>query len=401
MSPVPPHAGSHHLESSFGAVAAPTKASERAPRRKRTGVILTVVGVLVVGAACAGVQWAANLGYDDALIAFEDTVDEAESGQSQLAGALTILTETTDAAAIVIDADSGTLMDSAAKDAFASGVEAAMDAETAASPLIEEELPEAADKQSWAWELFGQTAQLNTYRDDAEEKLEEFDSTAATITEKSDAVQETGTAAVLSAAEAAGSFEAAHVSARNVDILSLRDAAEHLSGSTTLDAPTADVYARLETSAAAMLASEQAELAEKQGPLYDSRIQIEAFARELAPGVLLDFDWSPLVNGYGEADSMGGYATWWYADPGYATIELSNSVAQYWPGDRSKALVAHEVGHAISVKCEGMYDDSTQENIEAWATAWAISMGFHDPANGTSAYGAPPQSMIDAAAGCR
>ncbi len=363
--------------------------------------MVTVLGVVTIGAACAGVQWTANVGYDDALIAFEDAAQDAESGQTELAGALAALTETTDAAAIVIGADSGVLMDLSAKEAFIASIDQATDAETEGSTLTAKKLPEPADKPSWAWELFGQTAQLNADRDDAEEMLESFESTRDTIGEASGAVQETGTASVLSAADAAGAFEAAHVSARNLDILSLRDAAEELAGAVTLDATTADAYVRLETSAASMLASEQAELAEKQGPLYDARIQIEAFARGLAPGVLLGFDWSPLVNGYGEADSMGGYATWWYADPGYATIELSNSVAQYWPGDRSKALVAHEVGHAISVKCEGMYDDSTQENIENWATAWAISMGFHDVANGTSAYGAPPQSMIDAAAGCR
>ncbi len=401
MSPIPPLAGSHHLDSSFGAVTASATASDPPLRRKRTGLMVTVLGVVTIGAACAGVQWTANVGYDDALIAFEDAAQDAESGQTELAGALAALTETTDAAAIVIGADSGVLMDLSAKEAFIASIDQATDAETEGSTLTAKKLPEPADKPSWAWELFGQTAQLNADRDDAEEMLESFESTRDTIGEASGAVQETGTASVLSAADAAGAFEAAHVSARNLDILSLRDAAEELAGAVTLDATTADAYVRLETSAASMLASEQAELAEKQGPLYDARIQIEAFARGLAPGVLLDFDWSPLVNGYGEADSMGGYATWWYADPGYATIELSNSVAQYWPGDRSKALVAHEVGHAISVKCEGMYDDSTQENIENWATAWAISMGFHDVANGTSAYGAPPQSMIDAAAGCR
>jgi hypothetical protein len=147
--------------------------------------------------------------------------------------------------------------------------------------------------------------------------------------------------------------------------------------------------------------SEQAELAEKAGPLQTARLEIEAFARGLAPGVLLEFDWAPIVNGFGTDGGMGGYATWWYADPGYATIELSNSVAEQWPSYRSQSLVAHEVGHAISVKCEGAYDDSTQASIEAWATAWAISMGFTDDANGTWAYGPPAQPLIDAAAGCR
>lgn len=401
MSPVSPLAGGHDLESSVGGIVVPESASARARRRGHRGPVLVVIGVVVVGLMCAGVQWTANVGYDDALIAFEDAVDDAESAQAGLADALSALAQTTDAAATVIDADSGTLMDASAKEQFATAVEQASDAETEAVALIGEALPQPAEKPSWAWELFGETGRLNVDRDEVDEKVEQIGSASETIDETSDAVHETGAAAVLSAAAAADSFEAAHVSARNRDILSLRDAAEQLSGAEALDATTADAYVELEASAAAMLASEQAEIAEKQGPLYETRLQIEAFARELAPGVLLDFDWSALVNGYGEADSMGGYATWWYGDPGYATIELSNSVAEYWPSDRSQALVAHEVGHAISVKCEGMYDDSDENTIEAWATAWAISMGFHNEANGTSAYGAPPQSMIDLAAGCR
>ncbi|WP_194419862.1 hypothetical protein [Microbacterium abyssi] len=399
-SPVPP-SGGHQIEPAFGAVAELGPAPEPKPHRRRTGLILTLLGVLLIGAACAGTQWAANVGYDDALVAFEDAEDDAEVSQAELERALLALTETTEVATTVAETDSGTLMDAASKEPFAAALSEAEAAETEAVALVDDELPEATDKPDWAWELFGATSELNADRDELAEDEDEFDDTRSTVTTASDAVNETGTAAILSAAEAAGAFEAAHVSARNTDIIAMRRAAERVSGATALDATAAEAYAELESAAEQMLASEQAELAEKQGPLHDARVEIEAFARDLAPGVLLDFDWSPLVNGYGEADSMGGYATWWYGDPGYANLELSNSVAQYWPGDRSKALVAHEVGHAISVKCEGMYDDTDQGTIEAWATAWAIGMGFHDAANGTSAYGAPPQSLIDAAAACR
>ena len=117
--------------------------------------------------------------------------------------------------------------------------------------------------------------------------------------------------------------------------------------------------------------------------------------------MLIEFDWSPVVNGAGYGGSMGGLTTWWWDEPDRALIELSDSVAAQWPAERSRALVAHEVGHAISVKCEGMYDASTQDSIEKWATAWAIGMGFSDDANGVSAYGYPPQSYIDAALACR
>lgn len=399
-SPVPP-SGGHQIESAFGAAAEPAAASERKPRRRRTGLILTVLGVLVIGAACAGTQWAANVGYDDALVDFEDAADDAQASQGELEHARLALVDATDVATVVTEADSGNLMDAAAKEQFTGALSEAAAAQTEAAELVEERLPEATEKPSWAWELFGATAELNADRDELTSDQDEFDDARAATTGAADAVNTTGTAAILSAAEAADAFESAHVSARNTDIIALRRAAERLSSAAALDATAAEAYTELESAAAQMLSSEQAELAEKQGPLYDARIEIEAFARDLAPGVLLDFDWSSLVNGYGESDSMGGYATWWYGEPGYANIELSNSVAQYWPGDRSRALVAHEVGHAISVKCEGMYDDTDQGTIEAWATAWAIGMGFHDAANGTSAYGAPPQSLIDAAAECR
>lgn len=263
-------------------------------------------------------------------------------------------------------------------------------------------MPQSDEKPSWAWELFGETTQLNSDREAAGDLAADRDVASEAAVDAAGTISEAGLAAVASAADAATGFEAAHISARNLDIIALRTAAEKLQQSeSTLDETTASSYTDLENAASQMLTSEQAEIAEKGGPLYNARLEIEAFARALAPGVLLDFDWSELVGGYGYADSMGGYATWWYGDPGYATIELSNSVAAYWPGARSEALVAHEVGHTMSIKCKGMYDDSTQENVEAWATAWAISMGYTDIANGTSAYGAPPQSLIDAAAGCR
>lgn len=401
MAPNPP--GGHEFGASLGGAVKPPSASPspHRPRRRLTGLVLAGAGVVVFGAVVAGAHWGANVAYDDALTAFDETVGAAEAEQTRLGDAAASLAETTAAAATIADAETGTLMDARAKDAFTTAVDQAMDAASEATALTEQNLPRAEGKPEWTWELFAEAAQLGADRDAAAAQLERFDSASADTASAAELVDETGAAAVLSAADAAETFEAAHVSARNRDIIALRHAADGLRGAAVLDATTADAYIDLESAAAAMLASEQAELSEKQGPLFDARVQIEAFARELAPDVLIDFDWSDYVGGYGEGDSMGGYATWWYGDPGYSTIELSNSVAALWPSERSRALVAHEVGHAISVKCEGMYDDTTQESIEAWATAWAISMGFTDAANGTSAYGTPPQALIDAAAGCR
>lgn len=394
--------GGHLLPADVGGLGAVLPPPPTGRRVRRRPIIATAIGIVVVGLACAGVQVAANLGYDDALVAFDDAADEARSSGSTVSTDITALQVTTDAGTAVATLDSGTFIDAESKADLTAALETATSTLSAANEVVAETLPTAGEKPTWAWELFGESGQLNEDREFAEDLTEDLETAEADLAASETVMQETGAVSLTAAADAAAAFEAAHRSARNLDIIALRTAADQVRATApVLDGSASSAFSELESAAAAMLVSERAELAEKAGPLQPARLEIEAFARALAPGVLLEFDWSALVNGFGYADSMGGYATWWYADPGYATIELSNSVAEQWPNDRSKALIAHEVGHAISVKCEGMYDDSSQENIEAWATAWAISMGYRDDANGTWAYGAPSQSLIDAAAGCR
>lgn len=400
LSPAPPQ-GSHHLAASFGGTSIPQDAPHRTPRRKRSGVLLAVLAAVVAFVACIGVQWSANVAYDGALESFEDAVSQAASAQSQLEQSTDALSEAASAASTIAAADTGLLMDPAAKEILTAALTEATDVGASASELVGETLPKADEKPAWAWELFGETTELNAESTAVSAQRSAFESARTSAEEAAEAVSEASVSAVVSAAHAADAFEAAHVSARNLDILTLRRIAASLTDVEALDSSVADGYEQLEAAAAAMLGSEQAEIDEKYGALFEARIAAEEFARGLAPGVLLDFDWSPYVNGYGDGGGMGGLATWWYGDPGYATIELSNSVADLWPSSRSQALIAHEVGHAISVKCEGMYDDSSSESIEAWATAWAISQGFTDDANGTSAYGPPPQELVGVAAGCR
>ncbi|MGP6178063.1 hypothetical protein ACTU6U_12300 [Microbacterium sp. A196] len=400
MSPAPSHGG-HHLAPTFGGTVISHAASQRTPRRRRTGVVLAVLGAVVICVACIGTQWGANVAYDDARESFRDAVVQTATSQNELEQDMAALMAMTDAASTIAAADTGTLMDPGAKEVLAAALTDAADAEASTSALLDETLPTAEEKPTWAWELFGEAAELNDEREAASGLRSEFESARTVADDAAETVNDAGTSAILSATDAAGAFEAAHIAARNLDILALRNTAAELAGVEKLDSTVSGTYEQLEAAAAAMLSSEQAEIAEKQGALFEARTQIEAFARGLAPGILLDFDWSAYVNGFGDGDSMGGLATWWYGDPGYATIELSDSVAAHWPGARSQALIAHEVGHAISVKCEGMYDDSNPQSIEAWATAWAISQGFTDIANGTSAYGPPPQELVAVAAGCR
>ncbi|WP_243225937.1 hypothetical protein [Microbacterium sp. CIAB417] len=373
----------------------------RQRRRRRRRVIGGVlIGLVLVGAG-AGVQVAAHLGYDVALVAFQDAATVVENDQTDLATDAEQLRMEADAAGDIAAADSGTLMPAEARGSLDAAIAAATPALEDADAAATAAIPTVDSKPMWAWDLFAEkglleeeTAALEGRQDDIAEQRDALSETGATV-------EESAVAAVQAAAAAAADLEAAHVNARNPEIVALRaSAADVTVAVTTLDADAVSRYAQLESAAAALLESEQAELAEKAGPLHDARVEIEAFARSLAPDVLLDFDWSPTVPGY-DGPSNGGWTTWWYGDPGYATIALSDYIAESWPASWAKALVAHEVGHAISVKCEAMYDSSNQDTIEEWATAWAIGMGFTDPANGTDVYGAPSSAMIDAAAACR
>ncbi|WP_406245571.1 hypothetical protein ACI7YT_11015 [Microbacterium sp. M] len=387
--------GEHEFPATFSSANAP--APPRPRRRRILWGILTGSLIIAVGAV---VHTAANLHYDDSLVAFQDAGAVAENRQIDLAADADELDAAAAAASDIAAADSGALMPAGTRHELDTAIAAVETTTSDADAATAASFPESGTKPAWTWELFAESARLADDTTALQERTDDFETLSEDVTDAEASVEETALRAAQAAASAASDLEAAHVNARNPEIIAVRTAAEVVAGIAELDDGTATRYAELEAAAAAMLASEQAELAEKAGPLYGPRVEIEAFARSLAPGVLLDFDWSPTVPGY-DGPSNGGWTTWWYGDPGYSTIALSDYIAESWPAEWAKALVAHEVGHAISVKCEAMYDSSDQDTIEAWATAWAISMGFSDRANGTDVYGAPPQSMIDAAANCR
>lgn len=397
--------GGHELTAHFGGTPADSGASarsRRAPRRTRAGLVLGLVGGAAVIAGLAIAQVSASIGYDDAAEKHTDAVAAATDEKTQLRSASSDLRAVADSAELILASENEALVVApGVEDALASAVADAEVAASASDELIATELPATGEKPAWFWELFGTSNRLEHDAGEARELADALRAESADVRGASDAVREDGVALLVSAGEAAPAFEAAHISARNDAVIGLRDAAANALATTTIDENAVSTYAALQTAAAQVVATENEELAEKAGPLMNARLEIEAFARGLAPGVLLEFDWAPIVNGAGYNGSMGGYTTWWWDDPDRSVIQLSNSVAEQWPADRSKALVAHEVGHAISVKCEDMYDSSTQDSIEKWATAWAISMGFTDDANGVWAYGYPPQSYIDAAASCR
>ncbi|GAT73446.1 hypothetical protein MHM582_1940 [Microbacterium sp. HM58-2] len=360
-----------------------------------------IVAAAAVLAAAGAAQLGANLTYDQSARDYVDAAQATSAALAEVRQRDAVLGAGAGFAESLLAGDSGILADRSAAETLRGAIDDAAATSSSADDLLADDIPDAGAKPGWFWELFSEAARLSDARLDVERREDDLDAVAPEIAQAADELDEAGITLLSSAATAAAGFEAAHLSARNDDVIALRDAAAAVADTATIDQVAVDAFTTLEGAAAQVIASEQAELAEKAGPLQAPRLEIEAFARSLAPGVLLEFDWNPIVNGAGANGSMGGLTTWWWDDPDRAVIELSNSVAEQWPSDRSRSLVAHEVGHAISVKCEDLYDSSTQDSIEKWATAWAISMGFTDDANGVWAYGYPPQSYIDAAYGCR
>ncbi|MFF7292851.1 hypothetical protein ACFY9N_10000 [Microbacterium sp. NPDC008134] len=393
----PAPASGHHLPPRFSGGTGPIVQRRSAPKTLLFGIL----GAAVVVGAFTAVHIGANLRFDDAADAYQSARTETVAARTALESEVDALTATTTSADSLLAADTGLLMDGVPLDDLTTAITDAKDLTATAQELTAQEPPRLGEKPGWFWELFGSADLLDAQADDADALRTELDAQLPEVEEADAAMIDAGSTVVTGAAAAVPAFEAGHISAKNLDIIAMRTAADDIAPLTTLDDDAVARFTTLQASAAQVVASEDAEMAEKAGPLLGARLEIEAFARSLAPGVLLEFDWAPIVNGAGDNGSMGGYTTWWWDEPDRSVILLSNSVAEQWPADRSKALVAHEVGHAISVKCEDMYDSSTQDSIEKWATAWAISMGFTDDANGVWAYGYPPESYIAAASGCR
>lgn len=206
---------------------------------------------------------------------------------------------------------------------------------------------------------------------------------------------------LLATRDGAAAVEAANFSAENAPHLAFRSATADLEA-TADDALAESLGAYLEA-AHALEASHAEEIAEKSGPLLERRLAVEGFARSIAGGALLDFDWAATVNGYGSGGSYGGTSYWQSAEGGYATITLSDSVAALWPAAGPQSLVAHEVGHAILSTCTSLFFGTEYESAgeEAWATAWAIGMGYTADGNGESIYGRPTDGLIQLSTQCR
>ncbi|MFB6610477.1 hypothetical protein ACFCVO_09165 [Agromyces sp. NPDC056379] len=371
-------------------------------RRSRATVAWTVLGValfLLLSAAVLAASAIANLRFDAAVVAHRAAVAEAAAAGESAAVVEADVAATGEIAASMLAAPDP-LVDPAAKAALAAAA-TELDTLVAEAPETEFEEPTRpmsrpvwfADLDRASEILTAETERLTTQAADADAYADDL---AAADT----AISDSGAAYVEAIAPVAAAVEAANGSARNVERIEFRNSVEQLASSTW----GYDAAARIDAyvaAAAALQATHAAEEAEKAGPLYDRRVAVEAYARSIAGGVLLEFDWAPIVIGYGDNGSAGGTATWDTWEGGLSTITLSNSIAEQWGDPVMAALVTHEVGHAITSKCYELVGEYANDN-EPWATAWAIGMGHTDPnGNGEWLYGHPSDELIERSKGCR
>ncbi|MDR6867860.1 hypothetical protein J2Y69_002468 [Microbacterium resistens] len=408
LSPHRSEPGGHGLPPRFsdiehGPASIGSRPRRRPSRRARSWVLLSA-GLLIAVVAAGIVQVTASTGYDQARAAFEEIAAEDRTASDELRRSAEEATASARAADEIIAASSGSII--RAEDVTAVGAASALVDEAASASTADatSPVPEAGVKPLFAWDLHAESDRLRTDAAAMEERRGTLAAAHDRLDDASAALVAAGSATLRSAASLVPALEQQFPSARTGDLLALREAGTALESSAgAMNKSAVNAYSAFEASAAQVRASNDAELAEKAGPLQSVRLEVEAYARSIAGGILLDFDWAPLVNGYGGADSIGGLTSWnsGTGSGGFATITLSDSVAEFWPEDSARALVTHEVGHAISAKCWALFDWEDRAANETWATAWAISHGETADANGVWLYGYPPQAVIDTAATCR
>jgi hypothetical protein len=159
----------------------------------------------------------------------------------------------------------------------------------------------------------------------------------------------------------------------------------------------------LATAVAAVRASHAAEVERRAASPV--RAEIEDFARSISHGVEIDFAWAYVVGGYSSDGYYSGTAEFFDDGDGWGLVSLSESIEDAWSWDENaEAVVVHEVGHVQVLRDECATIFTGPEfagDHEAWATAWAIGMGYDLPGAGIEAYGRPSDAQIAAAAECR
>lgn len=260
---------------------------------------------------------------------------------------------------------------------------------TVVKPRVTDDLLDAAASLEEAADLLATTAEERSAR--AEE-----------LTGAADGTETAGELLLTSLPTEAEALIASYGSATNDARIALREVAATLTSPVELSTASATTVSTYVAQAKGLQASHAAEEAEKAGALYERRKVVEDFARSIAGGVMLDFDWAPVVNGFGDRGSHGGTATWNTAHGGFSTITLSDSIARTWGQEPfGQAVTVHEVGHAITGKCYELFSTEFGSDNEVWATAWAIGMGYDVNGSGESLYGRPSDELIALSTQCR
>ncbi|WP_127820092.1 hypothetical protein [Microbacterium sp. CPCC 204701] len=378
-----------------------------APRAKRRmGVVLAwcagALAVIVLAALAAFVHASADETFDAAQARLEFAAEEEADAHRALTAAVSAAERSVLSGERIVAAASEELVHPDARSALGEALATLSGGADEARAVLEDEVDDGdVRKPMWMWELFAEASALDERREAATSSAEDSSDVERTLDDRHDRLTETAVALYASTIAAADALEAANVSARAAAVLDFRDAADRVAQQDGVGSDAAVAFSLYATNAEILASSAQSELAEKAGPLLATRLEIEAYARSIAGGVVLDFDWAPVVAGTGGSRGIGGTAAWNSARGGSSTITLSHSVAEWWPNADSRALVTHEVGHAITSKCHDRFDSQDRDANEEWATAWAISMGHTAQGNGVQAYGHPSQEMIDLAATCR
>lgn len=373
----------------------------RMGRRARAGWIAGVAVALLVVAVAVFAHISAHIAFDDAAARLDRAVAGSAAAQTALSA---VSDESADAVAVaedIVAAAADDLVDPAARVTLASATAASTETLGVADTALATPIGDPEDKPFWTWEILGLTPEIEARAADAAAATDDMTAAEEELVDADLVLRDAATALFATVPAAADALEAANISAQAVLVLDFRDASESAAGQDGLGSGAAAAFSTLAESARTLKASQATELAEKQGPLLSTRLEIEEYARSIAGGVVLDFDWQQTVAGTGGSQGIGGTATWNTIRGGFSTITLSHSVAQWWPNADSRALVAHEVGHSITSKCWEKFDSDSQAANEEWATAWAISLGHTAEGNGVQAYGYPSQEMIALAATCR
>jgi hypothetical protein len=230
--------------------------------------------------------------------------------------------------------------------------------------------------------------------------IDEIDGAASAVSDARRAVLESTDAVFAVAFERAAAELDAHPQATYRSTLDVR----HLIGGADVDGQSmsASGFTRLADAVTTVRASHaEVEAAREAHPV---RAEIEAFARSIAQGVILDFAWAYEVAGVQSDGWFAGTAEFWPEDGGWGLITLSHSIDDAWGDENAEAVVVHEVGHtqAIRESCAPIFEGPEfRRDHEMWATAWAIGRGYDLPGSGIEAYGRPSDAQIAAAAQCR